>query len=60
LKIDKHVRDLSRRLDTLCGSGNNDEDDSYILYEHDDDYYLDIGIGMNQAFSREMHHQTSI
>jgi hypothetical protein len=45
LKIDKHVKDLSRRLDTFSG-GNNDEDDdddSYGLYEYDDDYYLDIG-----------------
>jgi hypothetical protein len=44
LKIDKHVKDLSRRLDTFSGNCNdNDEDDSYGLYKHNDDYYLDIG-----------------
>ena len=52
MKIDKYVKDLSRRLDTFSGSGssnNNDEfdvfneDDGYSLYKHDDDYYLDIG-----------------
>jgi hypothetical protein len=46
LKIDKHLKDLSRKLDTFSGSRNNDEDnsDSYGLYKHDDDYYLDIGL----------------
>ena len=45
MKIDKHVKDLSKRLDSFSsGNGNNNEDDdSYGLYKHDDDYYLDIG-----------------
>ena len=43
MKVDKHVKDLSRRLDTFSGNCENDEDDNYGLYHHDDDYYLDIG-----------------
>jgi hypothetical protein len=43
LKIDKHVKDLSRRLDSVSGNGDSDEDDNYGLYDNDDDYYLDIG-----------------
>jgi hypothetical protein len=46
LKIDKYVKDLSRRLDSFSGNDNNDNnnDNSYGLYKHDDDYYLDIGL----------------
>jgi hypothetical protein len=46
LKIDRYVKDLSRRLDSFSyGNGNNndEDDDSYGLYKHDDDYYLDTG-----------------
>ncbi len=44
MKVDRYVKDLSRRLDTISGNGDSDEDhDNYGLYEHDDDYYLDIG-----------------
>ena len=46
MKIDKHIKDFSKRLDNVSGNSNNDEedgDDSYGLYKHDDDYYLDIG-----------------
>jgi hypothetical protein len=44
LKIDKYIKDLSKRFEIFSGTGNNDEyDDSYGLYKHDDDYYLDIG-----------------
>ena len=48
MKIDKHIKDLSRRLDGFSGNynnnNNNDNDgnyDSYGLYKHDDNYYLD-------------------
>jgi hypothetical protein len=42
LKIEKHVKDMSRRLDSFSGEGNN-KDNVYGLYKHDDEYYLDIG-----------------
>ena len=46
MKIDKHIREPSRRLDTFSSTGNNDdEDDNDGLYKHVDDYYLDIGSG---------------
>jgi hypothetical protein len=41
LKIDKYVKDLSKRLDSFSANGNND--DSHGLSKHDDEYYLDIG-----------------
>jgi hypothetical protein len=37
LKIDKYIRDLSKRLDN-----NNNDDDNEIIFK-DDDYYLDRG-----------------
>jgi hypothetical protein len=44
LKIDKHVKDLSRKLDIFSGNSNGHNDDTFGLYKHDDDYYLDIGL----------------
>lgn len=51
MKIDKHVRDISHRLDTISnrngngnGRDNNNGDDDYgTVTEYDDEYYLDIG-----------------
>ena len=51
MKIDKYIKDLSRRVEGLSNgnkgnggnAGNYDHDDSYGLYRHDDEYYLDRG-----------------
>ena len=44
MKIDKYIKDLSKKLDSFSnGNGNYDEEDSYGLTKHDDEYYLDIG-----------------
>ena len=47
MKVDRYAKDLSKKLDSFSnGNGNYDDDaddDSYVLYKHDDEYYLDRG-----------------
>ena len=44
LKIDKHLRDLSNRLNAVSGSGNgNDNDNNNNKITKDDDHYLSLG-----------------
>jgi hypothetical protein len=44
LKIDKYIKDLSKKLDSFSSSANGNDyyyDDNYGLNNHDDEYYLD-------------------
>jgi hypothetical protein len=45
LKIDRHLKDLTNRLNVVVSStkGNNDDDDSSRPIIKDDEYYLSIG-----------------
>ena len=44
MKVDRYAKDLYKRIDSFSnGNGNYDDDDSYGLTKHDDEYYLDRG-----------------
>src|SRR4051794_22136573 len=34
---------MSDRIDSISNGNGHDEDDSYGLHKHDDQYYLDVG-----------------
>jgi hypothetical protein len=43
LKVDRYAKDLSKKLDNFSNGNGNYDDDGYVLYKHDDEYYLDRG-----------------
>ena len=41
MKIDKYIKDVSDRLDSISNNGNDHDNNSHKIDKYDDEYYLD-------------------